>query len=286
MKTSRSEFIDVRGLRYHVRRWGPPDAPTLYILHGLLDVSASFQLVVDALRRDWNVIAPDWRGCGLSEWPVDGYWFPDYLADLEWVVNHYSGDTPVAMAGHSMGGNIASLYAGIRPQRVSRLAVLDSLSVPETPEAMLPKRFLRWFAELADPPVNKVYASFDELAQRVRHRHPKLSAERAAFVARCWARETAPGRVELLGDPKHRLRMPNLYRVSESIVIWKQVTAPVLCLDAGESSFAGLLTDAQRDARRGAFRRLRTGVVPGASHMLHHDHPEETAAQLEAFLTE
>lgn len=286
MKTSRSEFISVRGLRYHVRRWGPSDAPLLYILHGLLDVSASFQLMVDAFRRDWNIIAPDWRGCGHSEWPQEGYWFPDYIADLEGVVNHYSGDTPAAFVAHSMGGNVGSLYAGIRPQRVSRLVVLDSLGIPEASEDTLPKRYQRWFAELANPPTNKVYTSFDELAQRIRHRHPKLTTERADFVARCWAQETAPGRIELLGDPKHRLRMPNIYRVSESIAVWKQVTAEVLFLDAGESSFAGMLTEEQMARRRAAFRNMRTGVVPAASHMLHHDHPVETAAQVEAFLTE
>ena len=67
MKASRSEFLDIRGLRYHVRTWGNASAPKLFLLHGWMDVSASFQFVVDELRRDWHVIAPDWRGFGLSE---------------------------------------------------------------------------------------------------------------------------------------------------------------------------------------------------------------------------
>ena len=46
-------------------------------------MSASFQFVVDALRGDWHVIAPDWRGCGLTAWAPGGYWFPDYYADLD-----------------------------------------------------------------------------------------------------------------------------------------------------------------------------------------------------------
>ena len=62
MKSSRSEFIDIRGLRTHVRHWGPEDAPRLFLLHGWLDVSAAFQFTVDALKQDWHVIAPDWRG--------------------------------------------------------------------------------------------------------------------------------------------------------------------------------------------------------------------------------
>lgn len=286
MRASRSEFLDVRGLRHHVRRWGPPDAPRLYLLHGLLDVSASMQLMVDAFARDWNIVAPDWRGCGLTQWPQDGYWFPDYVADLEALVNHYSGDSPAFYVGHSLGGHVASLYAGIRPARVAKLVVLDSLSVPDMPPELAPQRYQRWLKELADPPQNKTYASFEQLAQRIRHRHPKLSPERAEFVARCWGRETTPGTVELLGDPKHRLRMPTLYRAAESIAIWQQVSAPVLCLDAGESWLDKAITADEKARRRAAFRNLKTEVIPGASHMLHHDHPAETAARVEAFLGE
>ena len=83
MKSSTSEFLTIRGLKSHVRLWGPADAPKLFLMHGWMDCSASFQFLVDALKREWRVIAPDWRGFGLSEWLNEPYWFPDYLADLE-----------------------------------------------------------------------------------------------------------------------------------------------------------------------------------------------------------
>ena len=50
MKPSASVFADVRGLRYHLRCWGDPRSPKLFLLHGWMDVSASFQFLVDALR--------------------------------------------------------------------------------------------------------------------------------------------------------------------------------------------------------------------------------------------
>ena len=83
MRPSTSQFVDVRGLRYHVRTWGDARARKLILLHGWMDVSASFQFLVDALSADWQVLAPDWRGFGLSEWPHEGYWFADYVADLD-----------------------------------------------------------------------------------------------------------------------------------------------------------------------------------------------------------
>jgi len=77
MKAHTSIFVDIRGLRYHCRIWGEADRPKLFMLHGWMDVSASFQFLVDALKTDWQVIAPDWRGYGLSAWgPADCYWFP------------------------------------------------------------------------------------------------------------------------------------------------------------------------------------------------------------------
>ncbi|MBI4193780.1 MAG: alpha/beta hydrolase, partial [Betaproteobacteria bacterium] len=65
MKASRSHYHDIRNVRYHVRTWGEPHQPALFLLHGWMDVSASFQFLVDCFREDWYVIAPDWRGFGL-----------------------------------------------------------------------------------------------------------------------------------------------------------------------------------------------------------------------------
>ena len=84
MKPSESLFYDVRGLRYHVRRWPGDAGRRMVLLHGWMDVSASFQFLVDALAQDWDVYAPDWRGYGLTDWgKSDCYWFPDYIADLD-----------------------------------------------------------------------------------------------------------------------------------------------------------------------------------------------------------
>ena len=119
MKASRSEFLTIRGLRYHVRHWGSADAPKLFLLHGWMDVSASFQFMVDCMEKDWHVIAPDWRGFGLTERSgADTYWFADYIGDLEAIVDHYSPDEAIRLVGHSMGANVSTSYAGVRPQRI------------------------------------------------------------------------------------------------------------------------------------------------------------------------
>jgi pimeloyl-ACP methyl ester carboxylesterase len=141
-RTSESRFISLRGLKYHVRVWGDPGSgpeqpPPLVLLHGWMDVGASFQFVVDALdaiegpRR--CVIAPDWRGFGLTQTPgADCYWFPDYLADLDALLDAMAPHGPIDLVGHSMGGNVVMSYAGLRPARIRRLVNLEGFGMPQT----------------------------------------------------------------------------------------------------------------------------------------------------------
>ena len=134
----------MRGVRLHVRRWGNPDAPMLFMLHGWMDVAASFQFVVDALGGDWQVIAPDMRGFGLSDWPVaerggGNYWFHDYLADLDALLDHYAPTGQVNLVGHSLGANIVCLYAGVRPERVRRVVDLEGFGLAPSHSAQAPQ---------------------------------------------------------------------------------------------------------------------------------------------------
>jgi pimeloyl-ACP methyl ester carboxylesterase len=287
VKTSQSSFVEIRGLRYHVRRWPHPGAPKMVLLHGWMDVSASFQFLVDALRGEWDVYAPDWRGYGLTEWDkADSYWFPDYIGDLDRLLEHIQPEEPVNLVGHSLGGNVACMYAGICPARVRRLVNLEGFGMAPTRPEQAPKRYARWLQELREPPGLRPYASFSTLAERLRQANPRLSAARAEFLARHWGRETDSGEVLLRGDPAHKIVNPVLYRYEEVRACWQQVTAPVLWADAADSdTLKRIGLDAGQYAeRRAAFRTLRHVTVKDAGHMLHHDQPEEVASLVEQFL--
>lgn len=284
MPTSRSEFVRIRGLRYHVRRWGDPHQPLLLLVHGLLDASASFADLVEPLLEVCQVAAPDWRGFGYTEWPADGYWFPDYVADLDALAAHYAPTQPLWLAGHSMGGQAASLYAGLRPDRVSRLVLLDSLFMPDTPADAVVGRYRRWLQQLRTPSRPKTYASFAALAERIRVQHPRLSNEQALFVARSWGAEDGRGRVRLLADPRHRLTMPMPYRSTDAMAIWKQVTAPTLFIDGEVSEGPGWIGAEAFAARRGCFAQAERHTVAGAGHMLHFDAPQLTGERIAEFL--
>ncbi len=284
MSTSRSDFVRIRGLRYHVRAWGEATAPKLMLLHGLLDASATWEPVAKILVSKWQVLCPDWRGLGHTEWPQDGYWFPDYIGDLAALMDHYAADVAIPLVGHSMGAQIGSLYAGARPSRVSRLVCLDGLFLPDGDTAQAPKRMTKWLDDLNQARGAKTYASFEQLATRVRYRNPQLSEAKALFIAHCWAAEDAQGRVKLLADPRHELRGPSIYRAAESMALWSQISAPTLFLDGGKSLFAQAIPAEEKQRRRACFCDRHEEVIAGAGHMLHFDAPEETGQRIAAFV--
>ncbi|MGH8444934.1 MAG: alpha/beta fold hydrolase [Solimonas sp.] len=285
MTTSRSEFVRARGLRHHIRRWGDPGRPLLVLGHGFLDASATFEDLVQPLLAVCQVLAPDWRGLGYSEWPADGYWFADYVADLDVLIDHYAGDSaPLWLAGHSMGAQVASLYAGLKPGRVAKLILLDGLFTPDMPAPLAPDRYRRWLKQLRMPMRAKTYASYEALAERIRIQHPQLSAGRALFVARGWGADDGRGRVRLLADPRHRLSMPSLYRSAESMAVWKQITASTLFIDGGASTLHGMISTDERATRRACFAQREEAVVEGAGHMLHFDAPQRTGELMAQFL--
>ena len=287
MKASESHFHTVRGLRYHVRTWGDARQPRLFLLHGWMDVSASFQFLVDCLRREWHVIAPDWRGFGLSGWAEAGYWFPDYYADLEALLDLYQPDAPVHVVGHSMGGNVATTYAGLRPERIAKLVTLEGIGMPRSDPAGAPERLLKWLNAQHEPPRFRPYASFDEVAQRLKRNNPRLSDDKARFLARHWARESAEGLVEMVSDPRHKAANPYLFRVEEALACWSRVTAPTLLVSGRDSHIVAWLKDVpeQVEQRKKAFRDFREVELEDSGHMMHHDQPRRLAEVIEDFLT-
>jgi pimeloyl-ACP methyl ester carboxylesterase len=251
---SRSEKVDIRGLRYNVRHWGPADAPPVFLLHGWMDCSPTFQFVVDALRESWHVIAPDWRGYGESEWLARAYWFPDYYADLHCLLERYSPDRPAKLVGHSMGANIAGIYAGLRPQRVAQLVMLDFLGLKPDVVDDSPTLLGNWIKTVQRPQRLAVYQDSAALAARLMAANPRLSEARAAFLSWNVARLRRDGLVEMACDPWHRVPSPMVYRIEDTLASWRRIEAPVLL------------------------------AIADAGHNLQHDQPELTAAAIEKFL--
>ena len=326
-RTFNSEFVPIRHLQYHVCRWGAPasELPPLVLMHGWMDVGASYQFMVDAFSDAFmqgrTIIAPDWRGFGLTglatagpsqggEGPLggqkghgvpsvgamypghDNYWFPDYLADLDFLLDHYAPGQAVDLVGHSMGGNVVMLYAGSRPERIRRLVNLEGFGMPATQPSQAPGRYAKWLDELKSlhrgEMALKTYDDATGVARRLMKTNPRLSEDKAQWLAQHWARPNAQGQWEILGDAAHKIINAQLYRVDEVLAIYQRISAPVLAVEASDNQmdqwWQGKYTLAEYHERLKHVPQLTQALIGDAGHMLHHDQPEQLAALIENFV--
>ncbi|MCF8167460.1 MAG: alpha/beta hydrolase [Rhodoferax sp.] len=291
----RSEFVPIRNLQYHVQIWGEP-APgkvPLVMVHGWMDVAASYQFVVDALGHDHYIIAPDWRGYGKTgSGGVDNFWFPDYLADLDFLLDHYAPLQTVNLVGHSLGGNVAMVYSGVRPHRIRRLINLEGFGLPATTPDQAPQRYAKWMDDLKQLHRGQLdlraYDAVTGVARRLMKTNPRLSPDKANWLARHWAAPDIDGKWSILGQAAHKVASAHLYQVEEVLALYRNLSMPVLSVEASDNSLAlwwkGKFTLDQYHERLKHVPQVEIAVINDAGHMMHHDQPEILAALIERFI--
>ncbi len=277
------EDLVLRGLRHRIVRWGPPCESPIVLLHGFLDVADTWQFLVDELPDDWSFVGLDWRGFGGSEWQPGGYWFTDYLADLEALLDQVVTG-PARLLAHSMGGNIAALYGGIRPGRIAWTINLEGVGLPQTSPEEAPGRYARWLDELAQRPRQTVYASEHDLAKYLISRNPRLTRARAAFLARAWTRRVGE-RHHLAADPQHRIVNPVLYRRDEAEACWRRGIAPMLLMLGEQSEYRTRMGSwGTAGYLEAVFPHLTLVTLADVGHMMHHEAPAAVARHIGRFV--
>jgi len=276
----------VRGLQTRVFEWGNLENPTLFYLHGWMDSGASFKYVADYLSSDYHIVAPDLRGFGETE-HAQGYWFPDYLADLETLLNLYAPSGNVDLVGHSMGGNIGALYAGIRPDRVRSLLILDALGLEPTEPKDAVIKYRRWLDQIVPDTESKIYPNESALRTSILKVNPNLSSQVVEDLMQMWARPLdSGGGYELKHDHRHRFLNPVRYNFDEVLEIWKEVTARVGLVLADKSwKYDSLLKSGRLELGRATLRISEEDyfVVEDSGHMLHLEKPQATADCISQF---
>ena len=290
--------LPIRGLTYHLETWGEaelvtPSRPMLLCLHGWMDVGASFQFMVDSVAAVEGlqrfVVAPDWRGFGRSSaGGSDSYWFPDYLGDLDALIDLLSPIQPVDLLGHSMGGNVAMSYAGVRPERVRRLVNLEGFGLPASRPHQAPKRLRQWLDELKTPAALRPYSSAAAVAERLMKTNPRLAPDKAAWLATRWAAPDAAGQWHLLADAAHKHVNPALYQAPEVIETWARIAAPLLWVEGADTDVTKWWGDryprSEFEARLDRVPQFERATLTDCGHMLHHDQPRALADCLLRFL--
>jgi pimeloyl-ACP methyl ester carboxylesterase len=269
----------LRDLRHRVTWWGAPSATPIVLLHGWGDSAETWQFLVDELPDEWSCVALDWRGFGHTEWPQHGYWFPDYFADLEALLDQVCPQAPARVIAHSMGGNVATMYAGIRPERIEWIVNLEGIGLPRNSPDEAPARYAEWLDQLQSPPRDRRYATLDVLVDFLVARNPRMPRERAAYLARAWSTPDEDGALRLTFDPRHRNVNPVSFQRPEAEACWKRCTAPVLLVLGERSQIRTRVhpENVSTEYFHSIFRDIRVTSLANVGHMMHVEDPAAIA---------
>ncbi|MGD0525976.1 MAG: alpha/beta fold hydrolase, partial [Polyangiaceae bacterium] len=233
--------VPANGLTHHVLEW-PAESPagTALLLHGFMDAAGTWDLVAPALAAaGLRVLAPDMRGFGEGPRVPSGayYHFADYVADVaDLVVALVPADSPLTLVGHSMGGTVATLYAGAFPSRVTRLVVAEGAGPPDGQHAHAPERVTRWIEEVRAVKARgeRTMASRDEALRRLVVNHPRVPVEILRTRLDALARDLPDGSVVWRADPLHATRSPMTFFADGYKEFARRVTCPVLFVSGGK----------------------------------------------------
>ena len=265
--------LQLAGLGWNV---GASQRP-LVVLHGYLEQALAWERVVQELDRE--VWAYDHRGHGHSEHigPASHSAFWDYVYDLDALLDLLHPDGPVDLLGHSMGGTVASLYAGSRPERVHRLILVEGLGPPDDSQRLVHRSEMALRHKRKGRDHGAPMADLEGAVKRMLRFNSSLDPTFALRLAQRQT-ESVPGGIQWRWDAALRHRSPRAF-IADHFSAWLQaIRAPTLLVDGSESTY-------NHPERRRHIRDHRHVVLRGCGHLVHHDDPLGLATEITDFLS-
>jgi pimeloyl-ACP methyl ester carboxylesterase len=278
-----SQFIDIDGVKIHVADWGG-SGPDLLLIHANGFLGYLYRLLLQQWSSQYHVRSMDWRGQGDSDKPpLERCHWPNMLRDVDQVCDRL-GLFDFYAVGHSGGGVMLAHYAATHPQRIKKMALMEPVVIPREPP------FLERFTPGNNP-----------LVERTLRRRAVWDSRQQLFAAYQGKDAFAGWREEVLWDyvnhgtytlPDGRVSLKcaptmeaQVFATTMELDVFSQLHAidcPVLVL-RGEQTDPPLALAAQRIAQE--IPRGSLVTVPGTSHFLAMEKPEEVATIIAEYFT-
>jgi pimeloyl-ACP methyl ester carboxylesterase len=277
--TFTSRYIDAGGRRLHAVVGG--SGPPLLLVHGWPETWYAWRLLMPALARDFEVIAVDQRGIGLSDKPPDGYDTGTLAGDLVALMD-VLGHQRFAAMGHDTGFAICYALAADHPERVDRLVLAE---IPGPPGAAPPPPLFVPAAlnnRLWHIPFNRVEGVPEQL---IAGREAVFFGYEFAIQGGTVSAEAVDYYIGLLAQPDVLTGSLGFYRAFDTTVAQNQrrkdtrLTMPVLAI-GGEASYGAHVGEAMNLVADD----VQSVVIPGAGHWVAEEAPEAMLAALTPFL--
>lgn len=275
LTSPRDTSVTIDGRRLHVRQWGPPDAPAVVTLHGIIGNSHEWDTVAAHLAAGRRVILPDQRGHGASDW-ADGYRAEGFVSDLTALTDALGLET-FDLVGHSLGGIVATLYAARPGSRARSLAILDI-----GPDALLDPGITDGVREMLDAMATATHRTVDEAVAAWIAGNPRARpAETRRWAVQCLRRHP-DGIWRWTFDAEH---LREFVDDGPNLPLWpalRDVSVPTLLVRGADSP---MLTRETAHRMISTLRDGRLAEIEDAAHDLGVENPDDVAAHLTAFLT-
>jgi pimeloyl-ACP methyl ester carboxylesterase len=261
-------------LRLHYVDWGNEEAEPLLMVHGGQDHCRNWDWLAQEMRDDYHIIAPDLRGHGDSQSMVGGsYGSFDFVYDIHQLL-HQTKMTPVNIIAHSMGGHICLRFAGVYPELVKKMVVIEGLGMNQEraqkyESKPIHERVRAWEANLRKTSGRnkRRYATLDDAINRMHEANPHLRPDQARHLTIHGAHQNEDGTYSWKYDNYVRTGNPGGISTEQSHELWSNITCPVMLVRGTESGRSA----PEEDGRLAHFQNATVVNVEEAGHWVHHD---------------
>ncbi len=273
-------------LRLHYLDWGNDDAESLLLVHGNRDHGHNWDWVAQALCDKYHILSLDFRGHGDSAWVYgSGYNHSDYVYDLAQLI-HQRKLAPLTIIAHSLGGSVALRYAGVYPENIKKMIVIEGTGGPPGMFEQRPthERMREWIENTRQVAgrSSKRYKTLEDAYKRMHEENSHLQEEQARHLTIHGSNQNEDGTYSWKFDNYTHVLSPFGITREQTHELWSRIDAPVLLMSGSESWFHSQ----GREDPLPHFRNARHVQVENAGHWLHHDQLDEFLRIAGDFLAE
>jgi pimeloyl-ACP methyl ester carboxylesterase len=273
-------------LRLHYLDWGNPEAPPLLLVHGNRDHCHNWDWVAQELRDDFHIIAPDFRGHGDSAWVTgSAYSHSEYVYDLAQLI-HQQHLAPLHVIAHSLGGGVALRYAGIYPEHIKKLVVIEGTGGPGwmVQDKPVHERMKEWIESTrkVSGRLAKRYPTLENAYERMHEANGHLRDDQARYLTIHGSSQNEDGTYSWKFDNYTHVMSPYDMNLEQTRELWARISSPIL-LVSGKESWHG---QGKGEDPAEHFKNARHEMIEKAGHWVHHDQLDQFLTLTRAFFAE
>ena len=262
-------------MKLHYLDWGNPDAPPLLLVHGNRDHCHNWDWVAQELCDDYHIIAPDFRGHGDSQWVYgSAYRRSEYIYDLAQLI-HQQNLAPLHVIAHSLGGGVALCYAGVYPENIKKMIVIEGTGGPPGNyyDRPIHQKIGDWIEQTRKMAgrLPKRYENLEEAFERMHEANSHLRADQARHLTAHGSDQNEDGSYSWKFDNYTHVMSPLDILPHETRELWGRIDSPVMLVSGSES----WMDSVEREKHVTYFKDATHVTVQDAGHWVQHDQLDE-----------